>query len=306
MWLKDTVLELGVAVLIAVWMSSCKSHSDQSAKPNPPATSPAVHEAPPPIAEPPKSDGGSSQTSAAAYVGPPVSVKLLQLQTYPPQSVISIQLTAPTGGWKLWLDRGEVVNNVAKAYFTLERPGKDEMVTQSLVQLNSGYKTTSSFERAEIYINSTQRGIPAATEYRLAATQKVDQSAPPPVGDQQPAPAKPQAAAPAEQYSGPPATVEIVQYKRLPPISEAIVQVAVPTSGWTLTLDRGEVVGDTAKVYFTLEKPAEGEQSAKESETLRQSFKNEKPPFYHAEIYIHEAQRGVQTFATNYRLATQK
>src|SRR5678815_3753736 len=110
MWLKDTVLELGVAVFIALWMSSCKSNSDHSPKPAPPATSPVVHEARPTITESPKSEGGSSQTSAAPYVGPPVTVKLLQLQTYPPQNVVSIQLTAPTGGWKLTLDKGEVVD----------------------------------------------------------------------------------------------------------------------------------------------------------------------------------------------------
>src|SRR5262245_9607716 len=150
MWLKSSACGLAAGVLIGMWMGGCKSNDGRGAKAN----------QPPPAVQPPTSgDPTPPIMGSAPYAGPPVTVKLLQLQTYPPQNVVSIQLTAPTGGWKLTLDSGEVIEKVAKAYFTLERPGKGEMVTQSLVQLNSGYKTTSLVDRAEIYINLTQRGV---------------------------------------------------------------------------------------------------------------------------------------------------
>jgi hypothetical protein len=104
-------------------------------------------------------------------------------------------------------------------------------------------------------------------------------------------------------YQGPPAYVFITQAKRLPPISEAIISVEIPSGGWTLELDKGEVHGDTAMIYLTLEKPGENEIVTQIAGTLQQRFTSDKPPFTKAHVYIHLAQRGVSTLTTDYRLA---
>ena len=139
-----------------------KSPPSAPAKPAQPIASPA----PPP---PPT----SSPAAARPYTGPPVTAHVVMLKTYPAQYVASIELTAPTGGWKLTLDKGEIAGDAAKVYFTLERPGKDEMVTQSLVKLDGSFKTTVAFTKAEIYINLSQRGVETlTTDYRLATSTK--------------------------------------------------------------------------------------------------------------------------------------
>ena len=104
-----------------------------------------------------------------------------------------------------------------------------------------------------------------------------------------------------QKYTGPPATVK-AQWSLTSSQYTASVNVIAPTSGWTLALDRGEVVGDTARVYMTLERPAEDETVIQSSQTLTQAY-TAATPFTRAAVYIHVAQRGVSTFTTNYRLA---
>lgn len=262
---------------------------------------------------PPPAPDAKQTNSGGKYQGPPVTVGLLQLQTYPPQNVVSIAITAPSGGWALTLDKGEVAEQTARVFLTLEQPAAGEATTRALVDHQANYTTTEPFEHAEIYVNLTQRGVATTTpDYRLAKKVKVSelepQLPPPhegngvPPGDPGAAPGQ-LGAADSEKYDGPPATVQIVQAKRLPPISTANIEVTAPTGGWTLNLDHAEIEGDLAKIYLTLERPGEGELVTQALTKLTQSYTSEKPPFYRVEVYIHLAQRGVHTFTTNYRLA---
>lgn len=104
-------------------------------------------------------------------------------------------------------------------------------------------------------------------------------------------------------YEGPPVTVLVVQAKRLPPISTAMIEITVPTGGWTLNLDKGEVAGETARIFLTLERPGDGEMVTHALVTHKQQFTSEKPPFTRAQVYVHLAQRGIHTLTANYRLA---
>ena len=105
------------------------------------------------------------------------------------------------------------------------------------------------------------------------------------------------------KYEGPPVSVRIVQAKRMPPISTALIEVTVPTGGWSFTLDKAQVTGDTAKIYLTLEKPGEGQWVTQSLATLNQTYTSENPPFTRAQVYVHLAQQGIHTLTTDYRLA---
>jgi hypothetical protein len=98
-------------------------------------------------------------------------------------------------------------------------------------------------------------------------------------------------------------SLQIVQAKRLPPISTAMIEMTVPSGGWRLNVDKGEVVGDTARIYLTLERPGEGEWVTQSMVTHKGQFTSENPPFTKAEVYVHLAQRGIETLTTDYRLA---
>ena len=107
-------------------------------------------------------------------------------------------------------------------------------------------------------------------------------------------------------YSGPQATVKVLQLESFPVQCVASIEITTPTGGWTLTLDQAKVVGDTAKIFMTLEKPAQGEMVTQALVTHGEQFKSVDPCFEHAEVYIHVAQRGIQTLTTNYRLAAKE
>lgn len=104
-------------------------------------------------------------------------------------------------------------------------------------------------------------------------------------------------------YTGPPVTVQVMQAKRKPPISTAIIEATVPTGGWTLAIDETKIEGDLAKIYLTLEGPGQDEVVTQVLTTLNQTFTSENPPFEHADVYVHVARRDIQTLTTNYRLA---
>lgn len=157
-----------VALVFVILLTGC-----DPAKPFhrsvPPATQPDSHA----IQPPPNSNSPPSGLNADRYDGPPVVISALALQTYPEQNVITVQTTVPTGGWKLSMDKGEVMNGTARVYLTLEKPAKDEWVTQSLQTLSASYKTTTKFTTAEAYVFVSQRGVETfTTNYRLAATSK--------------------------------------------------------------------------------------------------------------------------------------
>jgi hypothetical protein len=114
---------------------------------------------------------GELRGGGMKYAGPAVKVSALQLQTFPPQNVVTVSLTAPSGGWTLSLNNTEIVGDTLRMYLTLERPGDDEMVTQSLHPLSETFKTEKPIQRAVAYIHEAKRGVATfTTNYRLAGT----------------------------------------------------------------------------------------------------------------------------------------
>ena len=107
-------------------------------------------------------------------------------------------------------------------------------------------------------------------------------------------------------YDGPAFSVEIVQAKRLPPISTAMIAVTVPTGGWRLNMDKSEVVGNTARVFLTLERPGEDERVTQALQTHQQQFTSEDPPFSKAEVYVFLAQRDIYPLTSYYRHAASR
>jgi hypothetical protein len=100
--------------------------------------------------------------------------------------------------------------------------------------------------------------------------------------------------------------LKILQQESFPLQCVANIEITTPTGGWTLALDQAKVVGDTAKIFMTLEKPAKDEMVTQVLVTHREQFKSADPRFEHAEVYIHVAQRDIQTLTTNYRLAAKE
>lgn len=124
------------------------------------------------------------------------------------------------------------------------------------------------------------------------------QPAPPPVKNSSNSPP-----APTDGYTGPPVTVQVAHTGGTPAVSTALVEVTVPTGGWTLALDNTQITDSVAKLYFTLERPGAGEFVTQALVTLKDRYASEKPTFSKAEVYIHLAERGISTLTTNYRLA---
>jgi hypothetical protein len=79
---------------------------------------------------------------APRYSGPAVKVNVLQLESFPVQHVAAVEVEAPTGGWTLTRDDAILENDTVKLYYTLERPGEGEMVTQAFVTLRDRYVNT--------------------------------------------------------------------------------------------------------------------------------------------------------------------
>jgi hypothetical protein len=157
--------------LLLVMLMGCRSNDSDGGRPSPPESPKANNESSAKRqATPPSRSELPATTDERPYQGPPVSVHFLQLQTHPVQYAAAVEVTAPTGGWTLELDKGEVVDGTAKVYLTLERPAKNEMVTQALVTHTKSFTTTTLFTKAEIYIHLAQRGVQTlTTDYRLAA-----------------------------------------------------------------------------------------------------------------------------------------
>lgn len=166
--------ELALMIMLALMLlhSGCNSSSGDK-------TTPATVQSKPETPMKPSENDAKRPADLAGevtpgdekYSGPPVSVKVLQLESFPVQYSASVEITTPTGGWTLELDRGEIVDGTVRVYLTLERPGEGELVTQSLVKHAKAYTSTTPFTRAAVYIHLAQRGVSTfTTNYRLAAT----------------------------------------------------------------------------------------------------------------------------------------
>jgi len=107
------------------------------------------------------------------YEGPKVKLDLLQRESFPVQHVAAIEITVPTGGWSLNLDKTEVLDGTAVIHLSLERPGDDEIVTQALVTLREQFVSTDPpFIKAKVFAHLAKRDIQTlTTDYRLAAEQ---------------------------------------------------------------------------------------------------------------------------------------
>ena len=71
-------------------------------------------------------------------------------------------------------------------------------------------------------------------------------------------------------------------------------------------MDKSEVVGDTARVFLTLERPGEDELVTQALQTHQQQFTSEDPPFTKAQVYVFLAQRGIYPLTSNYRLTASR
>lgn len=157
------------SLFCAFLLIACNSDSNNS-------EGPANRDVNQPIDVSPKPDSGNANTNVklphvnqGPYVGPPVQVDILQMESHPVQYAVSVSLTTNTGGWTFELDEGHVIDGVAKVFFTLERPAEDEMVTQALVKHQKSFTTTKPIQKAEVYIHLAQRGVQTlTTDYRLA------------------------------------------------------------------------------------------------------------------------------------------
>jgi hypothetical protein len=105
-----------------------------------------------------------------------------------------------------------------------------------------------------------------------------------------------------EPYDGPQVRVQVMQMPMEPPRSSAHIEITVPTGGWTLNLDESHIIKETAKLFLTLERPCQDEMVTQALVTHREEFTGDRP-FSRVEVYVHLAQRDIQTFTTNYRLA---
>jgi len=150
-----------------------------------PAPAPAPTPAPPPSSAqpdpaPPVPPAPTMPTPSPApdasvskpYEGPRVKLEVLQREMHPVQHVAAIEITVPTGGWSLNLDKTEVIDGTANIYLTLERPGDDEMVTQALVTLREQVVRSEPdpiFTKARVFVHLAKRDIHTlTTNYRLA------------------------------------------------------------------------------------------------------------------------------------------
>lgn len=144
-------------------------------QPPPPSQSAPPAPTPPPTGapadKPPTTMPALPLIDSSPYTGPAVTLKVLELETYPPQPVASVEVNTPTGGWKLTRDQEVIVDGTAKLFYTLEKPAAHEMVIQSFVILRDSFKSVNpGFTHAEVYIHQSQRGVSTfTTNYRLAA-----------------------------------------------------------------------------------------------------------------------------------------
>lgn len=119
----------------------------------------------------PKNDDTMSQPPDQRYAGPPVTVQVIRVDGVESVSTAIIDVTAPTGGWNFTVDDSKYLGDTVQIFMTLEGPGADEMVTQSLVPHQQQFTGDQPFTKAEVYIHMARRDIQTlTTNYRLAAT----------------------------------------------------------------------------------------------------------------------------------------
>jgi hypothetical protein len=105
------------------------------------------------------------------YTGPAVQAQRVLNKPYRDRYVANVTVSAPTSGYKLALDGCDVSDRVAKVYFTLEKPGSSDNVANIVVPLHEQFETLTPYDKAELYVNLTERGGAAAKpSYRLAST----------------------------------------------------------------------------------------------------------------------------------------
>lgn len=286
-------------------IDGCATNSNNSGESNQPPASSASEA---PLASTPADDASRADTShASVYDGPPVSVRVSQEKRLPPISTATVEVRVPTGGWELAIDRTEIDDNTAHIYATLQRPGQGDMVTQALETLHVSFRSEHPpFEHAHVYINMTRRGeAQASPNYQRAATTFSSGSATSRSAQSNAARTKPDLPRVNPQpYERPRPQVELLQMESHPVQYAAAVAITVPTGGWMLNLDQGEVIDSVAKIFLTLEAPGADEIVTQALEKHRALFTSHEP-FDRAEIYIHRARRDIHTLTTDYRLAAE-
>jgi hypothetical protein len=173
---------IGLALILSLaGIAGC----DPAEPSKPPVTTPAPEPQPtpepapalPPTAQPepapsmPTPRPASDPSASNRYEGPKVKLDLLQRESFPVQHVAAIEITVPSGGWSLNLDKTEVIDGTAIIHLTLERPGDDEIVTQALVTLREQFMSADPpFTKAKVFVHLAKRDIQTlTTNYRLAA-----------------------------------------------------------------------------------------------------------------------------------------
>lgn len=113
--------------------------------------------------------GEARHSDLPPYEGPPLTVEI-NLPKHE-GTFVDIEITAPTGGYRVVEDMLGTTGNIARVYLTIEQPAHDEVVTMALVtHQHRAQFTRESFHGAKVYVNLTRRGEkPLAADYRLAA-----------------------------------------------------------------------------------------------------------------------------------------
>jgi hypothetical protein len=120
---------------------------------------------------PQESDTNTNQPPDQKYSGPAVTVQVIQIDAAESVSTAIIDVTTPTGGWTFTIDETKFAGETVQIYMTLEGPGADELVTQSLVPHQEQFTSDKQFAKAEVYVHLARRDVQTlTTNYRLAAT----------------------------------------------------------------------------------------------------------------------------------------
>jgi hypothetical protein len=235
----------------------------------------------------------------APYSGPKVRITQLPRESTQSPFAQQIEVIVPSNGWSMRIDEDHVVDGKPQIFITLEGPAKNELVTLTPATLRKNFTTAARGVSWEVYVHLAQRGVRAQIkEYQFAA--RSEPSDPHTWQEQRPSSDLPRTSA--EKYAGPPAKLRVLQRESHPVQYVAEAVVTAPTGGWTLALDEGHVINGTASVFLTLEKPAEDEMVTQALVDHRKLFSTTER-FTAVDVYIHLAQRGVETLTTDYRLA---
>ena len=110
----------------------------------------------------------------------------------------------------------------------------------------------------------------------------------------------------AKPYAGPKVKLDLLQRESFPVQHVASIEITVPNGGYSLNLDKTEVIDGTAIIHLTLEAPGDDEMVTQALVTLREQFVSSDPPFTKAKVFVHLAKRDILTLTTDYRLAAEK